>query len=153
MCNVYRLFKKIRYSDGEIELVEMYKIKGDSTNDYIPSIYYEIHLKSTGRKVGRCDLRIGMSDDLYLAGNIGYSVAPAYRGNRYAYKACKILLDLAKNKYKMDELIITCNPDNVASKRTCELLEGHLIGIVDVPKNHWLKKQGDNQKCIYQYKL
>lgn len=150
---MFRLFKKARYSDGEIELVEMYKIKGDEANDYIPTVYYEIQLKSNGRKVGRCDLRLGMNSSLYLAGNIGYSVSPAYRGNRYAYKACKILLDLAKKKYKMKELIITCNPDNEASKRTCELLEGSLIAIVDVPHNHWLRKQGDFQKCIYQYKL
>lgn len=150
---MFNLFKKAKYTDGEIVLVEMYKLRADASNDNIPSVYYEIQLKETGRKVGRCDLRLGMNAQLYLAGSIGYSVAPAFRGNRYAYKACKILLDLAKNKYKMKELIITCNPDNEASKRTCELLGGSLIAIVDVPKDHWLRKQGDIQKCIYQFKL
>lgn len=146
-------FHKSKYSDGEIDLVEMYKVKGDEFNGFCPTVYYEIRLKEINKKVGRCDLRIGMDSELYYAGNIGYSVAKQYRGNRYAYKACRILFDIAKDKYKMDELIITCNPDNLASRRTCELLCGELVEIVDVPIGHWLRSQGDYQKCIYRYKL
>ncbi|MEA4874328.1 GNAT family N-acetyltransferase [Anaerorhabdus sp.] len=146
-------FHKSRYSDGEIDLVEMYKIKGDELNDYIPSVYYEIYLKENNKRIGKCDLRIGMDHKLYYAGNIGYSVSKPYRGNHYAYKACKILFELAKDKYKMDEIIITCNPDNIASKKTCERLDGEFVELVDVPLGHWLRNQGDYQKCIYRFKL
>lgn len=103
--------------------------------------------------MGRCDLRLGMDSDLYYAGNIGYNVAIQYRGHKYAYKACRLLFKVAKEQYLMDEILITCNPDNLPSRKTCDYLEGEYLGIVDVPINHWLRGQGDYQKCIYRYKI
>ncbi|MEF9919479.1 GNAT family N-acetyltransferase [Anaerorhabdus sp.] len=146
-------FHKPRYTDGEIDLVESFQIKGNKENNYIPSVCYEIRLHDTNKKVGRCDLRIGMDKELYLVGNIGYSVLKEFRGNHYAYKACMILFDLARNKYLMDQLIITCNPDNLPSRRTCEKLDGELVEIAEVPLGHWLRNQGDFQKCVYLYYL
>lgn len=146
-------FRRPTYTDGEIDLVETYQLDGDIDNNFVPSICYDIKLHNSGKKVGRCDLRIGMNKDLYLVGNIGYNVTKEHRGHRYAYKACKILFDLAKNKYCMDDLIITCNPDNIASRKTCEFLDGELLEIIDVPMGHWLRNQGDHEKCIYKYIL
>ena len=53
----------------------------------------------------------------------------------------------------MDSLIITCNPDNLPSRRTLEELGGELKAIVDVPKAHYLYQYGDVQKCIFEYHL
>lgn len=147
------LFRKPKITDGEIDLVESYKIDGCKENNYIPSICYDIRLHSKHVNVGRCDLRLGMDQELYYAGNIGYNVAVTYRGNKYAYKACKLLLKIAKEQYLMDEVLITCNPDNIPSRKTCDYLDGEYLGIVDVPFGHWLRGQGDFQKCIYRYKI
>ena len=70
-----------------------------------------------------------------------------------ALKACRLLFQLAKQKYGMDSLIITCNPDNLPSRRTLEALGGELKAIVDVPKEHYLYQYGDVQKCIFEYHL
>lgn len=69
--------------------------------------------------MGSCDLRIGHNENLYYGGNIGYRVEEAYRGNHYAGKACLLLFELAR-KHDLQYLIITCNPDNAASRKTCE---------------------------------
>ena len=84
---------------------------------------------------------------------IGYTVYPMYRGHHYALKACRLLFQLAKQKYGMNSLIITCNPDNLPSRRTLEALGGELKAIVDVPKEHYLYQYGDVQKCIFEYHL
>ena len=94
-----------------------------------------------------------MNDMLYYAGNIGYHVYERYRGNGYAYKACLELFKIAKNVYHMDKLIITCSPDNIASKKTLIKLGGQLLETCDVPKDHWLYLRGETVKEIYLFKL
>jgi predicted acetyltransferase len=48
---------------------------------------------------------------------------------------------------------ITCNPENVASRRTCELAGGQLIDIVDLPPETDMFKEGERQKCRYRFAL
>jgi RimJ/RimL family protein N-acetyltransferase len=102
--------------DDPVTLVEEQDIPADSRNSYVPSVLYGIELH--GQRIGDCDLRLGMNEELYYAGNIGYNIQKEYRGHGYAYEACRILFRLARTKYHMEELIITCSPDNLASKKT-----------------------------------
>ncbi|MFV0480068.1 MAG: GNAT family N-acetyltransferase [Anaerorhabdus sp.] len=145
-----QLFNK---NHGKIFLVEDYFVIAEEINDYVASVAYKICLGSKRVVVGRCDLRIGMNEELYYAGNIGYSIKKKYRGNGYAYDAAKLLLGIAKGNYMMEEVLITCDPDNVASRKTCERLNGKLEAIVDVPESHWLIKQKEYKKCIFRYSL
>lgn len=103
--------------------------------------------------VGHCDLRFGMNEELYYAGNIGYRVYEPYRGHGYAYQACQLLFRLAREKYGMSELIITCSPDNIPSLKTLEKLGGVLLETVNVPAWHWLYKRGETVKNIYRFFL
>jgi tagatose 1,6-diphosphate aldolase len=48
---------------------------------------------------------------------------------------------------------ITCNPENVPSRRTCELAGGQLIDIVDLPPETDMFKEGERQKCRYRFVL
>ncbi|MBR2067599.1 MAG: GNAT family N-acetyltransferase [Solobacterium sp.] len=114
---------------------------------------FNIVLINTNEIVGKCDLRLGMNEELYYAGNIGYRIYEKYRGHRYAYQACLILFEIAKEKYGMKRLLITCSPDNYASKKTCEYLGGILLKVCDVPYDHWLYRRGETKKCIYEYNL
>jgi len=104
-------------------------------------------------KVGECDIRFGMNEELYYAGNVGYNVSPVYRGHHYAYYGCLSLFQIVKEAYGLDEIIITCSPDNIASKRTIERLGGQFLECVDVPKSHWLYKRGETVKNIYRIDL
>lgn len=69
--------------------------------------------------------------------------------HHYAAKACIILKSLAR-KHGMDKLIITCNPDNTASIKTCEAAGAELRCIVDLPENNDMYQEGERQKCIYE---
>ena len=53
----------------------------------------------------------------------------------------------------MTELIITCSPDNIPSRRTLEKLGGTLLETANVPEDHWLYQRGEKVKNIYRYDL
>ncbi len=102
--------------------------------------------------MGTCDLRLGHNEKLYFGGNIGYRVEEQYRGHHYAGKACLLLFELAK-KHELEYLIITCNPDNYPSRKTCEYAGGELWEIVELPPDSDMRERGETEKCIYRFEL
>ena len=146
-------FGRKRYEGDPVDLKQEFTRSANAFNNYVPSVIYGIYEHSTDQKVGECDLRLGMNEELYYAGQIGYRVYEAYRGHGYAYYACLILFAIAHEEYGMDELLLTCSPDNTPSKKTLEKLGGVLKENVDVPAWHWLYKRGETNKNIYYYSL
>ena len=53
----------------------------------------------------------------------------------------------------MNELWITCNPENAASRRTCEIARGKLIETVDLPQHNEQYNRGERRKCRYRFDL
>jgi tagatose 1,6-diphosphate aldolase len=99
---------------------------------------------------GSISLRIGNTQELELySGNIGYHVYPAVRGHHYAERASRLLLPLAR-RHGMTTIWITCNPENIASRRTCERLGATLVDIVNIPRTHEFYSRGERQKCRYR---
>lgn len=114
--------------------------------------YFDIYLHNTRTRVGYIDLRIGYSEYLYYLGNIGYRIEEAYRGHSYAFQACQLVFQYAA-KLKQPYLIITCDPNNIPSRRTLEKLQGTFLEETVLPKNHPLYKQGERVKRIYRYDI
>jgi RimJ/RimL family protein N-acetyltransferase len=105
------------------------------------------------RMAGGIGLRIGRSRDLEMYfGHVGYNVLTPVRGNHYAERACRLLLPLARS-HGMESLWITCNPENIASRRTCERLGCRLVETVPVPVGHSLYIRGERHKCRYLLEL
>ena len=103
--------------------------------------------------MGNCSLRVGYNDNLYYGGHIGYGVDEEYRGHHYAAKACRLLFSLAR-KHGMEYLYITCDPDNLPSRRTLEYLQGTLVEIAQLPEDNEMRvKEGDSEKCIFRFDL
>lgn len=141
-----------RYSGKNVDLVYRCTYEPEDTACLARCIEYRIVLHGTTVQIGYCDLRLGMNDILYYAGNIGYRIYSPYRGHHYAKEAAEILLDVAFHVYDMNRVIITCSPDNIASVRTLEQISGYqLLEIVNVPEDHWLYKRGETVKNIYLY--
>ena len=119
--------------------------------DWLPAYHFSICLPD-GTEAGTCDLRVGHNQSVYYGGNIGYTVLPEHRGHRYAGKACLLLFQLAK-RHGLDYLYITCDPENTASRKTCEWAGGALEKIVDLPPDNDMYLEGERQKCIYRFSL
>lgn len=78
---------------------------------------YKIRLKENGTKVGIC----GLYNRAELAGiDLGYALLEEFEGKGYATEAGKLVLDLAKNKFKINELNAITLSENIPS---CNLLE------------------------------
>lgn len=53
----------------------------------------------------------------------------------------------------MNKIIITCNPDNLPSRKTCKKAGLKLKEIVDLPPYNQLYQDGERQVCIYEWIL
>ena len=138
--------------DGEIRLVLEKTKQADPERKRVPAYCFTI-CDSMGNEIGYCDLKIGYTRELYYSGHIGYEVGEEYRGHHYAAKACRLLFDLAR-RHGMEYLYITCAPDNLSSKKTCEYLGGDLLEIAEVPEDHDLRaEKGHTHECVYRFVL
>lgn len=154
MKNIFkRIFKdKDVYKGDKVSLKERFYIPNEKAYDGVGTVFFDIY-NLEGYRVGTIDLRFKMDDFMLYYGHVGYDIYKAYRGNHYALEACKVLFKIAKDKYKMTRIIITCNPDNIASYKTLIKLGGVCEGIKDVPVIHPLYKHGDKQKYIFRYNI
>ena len=116
---------------------------------WLPAYYFHICLPD-GTKVGQCDLRIGHNEKTAVGGNIGYAIDEAYRGHHYAVRACALLFRQAQ-KHRMAYAIITCDPANGASARTCELAGGQYLKTVPVPQDNEMYAEGKRQVMIWRF--
>ncbi len=139
-------------TDGEIDLKIEEKTPSNEEKGYVPAYKYRITLNNSNDSIGNIDIRIGYNENIYYGGHIGYGIDEGYRGKSYAAKACRIIKQVAI-AHGMDKLIITCNPDNFPSRRTCEKAGLKLKEIVDLPPHNEMYLNGEKQKCIYEWLL
>jgi len=100
---------------------------------------YEFAMIHTHRRtmMVKIRLRIASARALRYPGHIGYDVAPKYRGHRYAARSCQLLLPLARS-HGLKAVWLTVNPENTASRKTCQLLGARYIETVRIPRDHEL---------------
>ncbi|MBO4368357.1 MAG: GNAT family N-acetyltransferase [Clostridia bacterium] len=137
--------------DGEIRLQLRRTDEAKPEKKWVPAYHFDICLMD-GTKVGTCDLRIGHNEKTYIGGNIGYAVDEAYRGHRYAAKAVRLLFLLAR-RHEMQYLIITCDPANKASSRTCELAGGCYLETAAIPEDNEMYAAGKRYAMVYRFDL
>lgn len=124
----------------------------DEFQDEIPGFVFDIQVPALERIVGRVEYRFETGLDLLYYGHVGYVIYLPYRGHRFAEKACRAMAVLLKEKHpEIKSMMITCNPDNEASKRTIENLGAVFIQHVYVAKEHELYEQGDTEKNVYEW--
>jgi len=119
--------------DDHISLHLVATLPQDPTKNWVP--YYVFHIVSakTGHRAGEIHLRVGNTEHMRLyGGHVAYGVRPEFRGNHFAARALRLLIPLAR-RHGLSELWITCNPENIASRRTWELAGAELTEIVDLP--------------------
>ena len=133
--------------DGELALLVAEQRPAQPEKEYVPE--YRLGMYVGDERVGTLSFRAVSTPLLeQVSGHIGYDVDEAFRGHRYAERACRLILPLAR-QHGFRELVITCNPDNIASYRTCERLGADMTGIVEVPEGHEMREKGETHKRRY----
>jgi len=117
---------------------------------HVPTYHFRMVHSHTGEEIGGINLRLGSTPHIErYAGHIGFTVHPAHRGHRYAARSVRILMPIA-GELGFDTLWITCDPENIASRRSLELAGAHFIEIVDVPEYCVIHRSGHKRKCRYR---
>lgn len=81
---------------------------------YVPQTYY--FLWEDSHIVGVYKLRHYLNENLKNgSGHVGYGILPAYRNQGYAKKGLALLLDIAKDVIREDEIYMASHKDNPAS--------------------------------------
>ena len=139
--------------DDDLELVLVENYPGNPAINYVPAYKFNMRQVGTSNVVGTFELRIGNTGHIIkYGGHIAYFVSPLHRGQRFAARALILLIPLAR-KHEMKRLWITCNPENTASRRTCQIVGAKLIDVVELPEDTDMYREGERRKCRYRLDL
>ena len=137
---------------GDFELIRFATLPPDVDKGIVHGYDFRIRVNKSNLVV-QVNLRIGMTQHIMLyAGNLGYQVDPDYRGRQFAARAIKLILPIARH-HGMTELWICCNPENWASRKTCERVGADLVEMIAVPPGNDLYDRGDRWNCRYRLRL
>jgi predicted acetyltransferase len=115
----------------------------------VPTYFFRMTHTASGSDVGRINLRAAVDRHIcFHAGHVGYEVHPDSRGHRYASRAQILLKPLAR-QLGMEQLSITCDPDNIASRKSCEIAGATLVGVFELPEDCVIHRNGHPRKCLY----
>ena len=139
---------KPEYSDGVIDLIPVHIGAPNRELGFGHEQIWKITLHNDRQEIGQISYRDGESRCVYYYGHIGYHVDPPYRGRHFALRACRLIKHEIRLSGK-SSVVITCDPDNEASRKTCIRLGCFFERIADVPENIYRKYEISHQKCRY----
>lgn len=144
------LFRRNRpeYSDGEIDLIPLHISPPDPGLGFGHEQVWRITIHNDPHEIGQISYRNGESRCVYYYGHIGYHIDPPYRGRHYAYRACRLLTEEIRRSGKQS-VVITCDPDNIPSRKTCQKLECLFECVTHVPEELQQKYEISGVKCRY----
>ena len=88
--------------------------------------------------VGRISLRHALTPWLLeVAGHIGYAVRPTARRRGHATRALALMLPVAAAR-GLDQVLVTCDEDNVASRKVIEANGGVLEDVRNTKMRFWI---------------
>jgi tagatose 1,6-diphosphate aldolase len=137
--------------EGELELLLRDVLDPATSRWGVQAYLFEIALR--GARVGSLSLRIGATPNILLyAGHIGFSGEEAHRGQRLAERATRLVLPFARAA-GLDALWLTCDPRNLASRRTIERLGAQFVEEIAIPPDYESHARGERAKRRYRLDL
>lgn len=144
------LFHRYRaeYTDGVIDLIPAYVLPSARELRFGHEQTWKIVAHGERKEMGRISYRSGEGRYIFYYGHIGYHVDPPYRGHHYAWRACRLIAPEIRMSGK-SSVVITCDPDNTPSRKTCQKLGGMYEGTTSVPEDIRKKYEIGPSKCRY----
>jgi len=134
---------------GGVILRFAHTVPGDPERDFVPYYHFRI-IVGADFDAGHINFRVGDTEHVRMyAGHVGFGIAEGHRGNGYAGQACIAIAPLVQRFYRT--VVLTCNPENMASRRTIERLGAEFIEEVDVPPSEPMYKNGVRVKRRYAW--
>jgi predicted acetyltransferase len=138
--------EKLAFGNVTLRFVKV--VPGEPSRGLVYYYHFRIHT-SDQSDVGHINFRVGDTNHVRLyAGHIGFEILEQFRGRGYARDACRAIAPLVRSIYR--EVIITCDTDNDASRKTIERLGARFLEEIAVPANDPHYRQG-RRKLRYQW--
>lgn len=146
------LRNRVEYTDGIIDLIPLHVGPPNRELGFGHEQIWRITQHNRTREIGQISYRDGESKYVYYYGHIGYHIDEPYRGHHYAYRACKLIRKeiLLSGKHS---IVITCDPDNEPSRKTCLKLGCLFEMVVEVPEEIYQKYEINRTKCRFIWHL
>lgn len=115
---------------------------------YVPS--YDFFAVDEEKFIGVIHIRVSLTDSLLnYGGHIGYGINPKYWKQGYGKEILRLGLEKAKELVKEENILITCDDDNIGSYKIIESNGGVLENKVEntdgdekfITRRYWIKKQ------------
>lgn len=113
--------------DGYVNILNLSFTEITELYDVVTSTFWLIHENDV---VGVVRVR---HEEVETAGHIGYDISPMFRKRGFGSEILKLALIEAK-KIGIKDAIVTCNVDNVYSRKIIEKNNGKLLGTVYDPE-------------------
>jgi len=100
--------------------------------------------KSDNKVVGMIDIRHELTNDFLrnYAGHIGYGVRPIERRKGYATQMLTKALEFCKDVLKLEKIMITCDKENIGSRKTIINAGGEL-------EREYISQDGENVQIYW----
>lgn len=136
-------------SSGHVKLRFVRILPGNRTYGFVPAYNFCILIED-GSDAGHINFRVGDTEHIQMcAGHIGFEILEPFRGHGYALEACLAIAPFVRTIYQA--VIITCDPDNHASRRTIEKLGAVFANEVPVPEHDPHFRRGSRSKRRYAW--
>jgi predicted acetyltransferase len=108
--------------------------------DHVPSTFLFAFVGT--RIVGRVSIRHSLNEFLErVGGHIGYAVVPEFRRRGYATMILRQSVAVAREKFGINRILLTCDDDNIGSIRTIEKNGGILENVISGSDLHKPKRR------------
>lgn len=143
---------KAEYSDGIIDLIPIHVGSPNKELGFGHEQVWQITIHNEKEEIGQISYRDGESRCIYYYGHIGYHIDPPYRGNHFAFRACRLIEKEIILSGKTS-IVITCDPDNAPSRKICIRLGCLYERTAEVPEDIYQKFEISRTKCRYIWHL
>jgi predicted acetyltransferase len=143
---------RAEYTDGEIDLIPLHFTPPDPGMGFGREQIWRITQHNSRKEIGQISYRTGESRCVYYFGHIGYHIDEKWRGHHYARKACLLIRQEIRMSGKTS-VVITCDPDNLPSRKTCEALGCLWEGITEVAEDVRKAHEISRVKCRYIWRV
>jgi len=140
--------------DGELIIRIREKNPPDYEKGFSPFYRFVMLNEASGEEMGFLSLRVGYThNDVNYRGNIGFTVNENFRGRNYAARSCKLIIPVIKY-HSLKHLWLTCNEDNIASRKAIEKTGAVFVEKVNIPEDYgyaWYYPPDSRKKLRFKW--
>ena len=115
-----------------LEKLENWSIGIDLPENFVPNTFLVGVLE--GKIIGRVSIRHRLTDYLErIGGHVGYGVIHSYRRRGFATEMLKQAISVCFS-LKINQILVTCDEDNIGSRKVIEKCGGVFENITDYPE-------------------